>query len=189
MKQIVKTFLGLVLVISVISPTKILGQSEEAYSDLLFTIPEVALLDVEPVGISNITLVLTGNTEAGLPISASDASNNNLWINYTSSLATGSPNRSVSVQVASGSIPSGVALSLYASSDSGNGDGSMGSPTGTLNVTNSPQVLISGIGRCYTGNGQNRGHRLNYSLSISDYNELNFIESATIQIAFTLSDN
>ncbi|MBN1821845.1 MAG: hypothetical protein JXR31_14720 [Prolixibacteraceae bacterium] len=165
------------------------GQDDEDDCSLAFSIPEIALLDIEPTGMSNISLTLTTNPESGLPVATSGATNDDLWINYTSCLATGSSNRSVSVHIASGSVPGGLRLRLTSSSYSGSGQGSFGTPAGTINLSATPQTIISGIGRCYTGNGQNNGHKLNYSLSISNYNLLKYNNSTTIQIAFTLTDN
>jgi hypothetical protein len=163
------------------------GQTQGTES-IGFTIPQIALVDVEPSGSSSITFTLTIDPESGLPVSASDAINNNLWINYSSCFPTGGNNRRVTVQVASGAIPPGVTLTLLASAFSGSGSGTRGTSAGSVNLTGTPETIISGIGRCYTGDGQNNGHRLNYSLSISDYSALKFNQSATIQIAFTLTD-
>lgn len=184
-----KQIITIMLVVLIVLPVITRGQNSEGSSSLAFTIPEIALLDIEPSGISNITLSLTTDTESGLPVTAAGAVNSDLWINYTSCLATGSNNRSVTVQIASGTVPNGVTLTLQPSAYSGSGQGSTGTPTGPVTLSATPQVLINAIGRCYTGNGPSNGHRLNYSLSISDYSALRYDASSTIQIAFTLTDN
>ena len=180
---------SIILILFFITSQEVWAQNDEDDCSLSFTIPEIALLDIEPSGLSNISLTLTADSESGLPISASGAINDDLWINYTSCLATGSNSRSVSVHIASGSIPNGVSLILSPSAYSGSGQGTFGSPSRNIILSNTPQTLISGIGRCYTGDGQNNGHKLSYSLNISDYNSLNYNNSTTIQIAFTLTDN
>lgn len=165
------------------------AQDDEGGCSLSFTIPEIALIDIEPSGLSNIYLTLEAGSESGQPITAKGSINDDLWINYTSCLASGGSSRSVSVQVASGTIPEGVQLILSPSGYSGNGQGTHGSPVGEIILSQTPQTLISGIGRCFTGDGQNNGHKLNYTIRISDYNLLNIDESSNIQIAFTLTDN
>jgi len=184
-----KIYAYLIIILLWVIPGYINGQSEEESCSLAFSLPEIALIDIEPAGISNISLTLTTNPESGLPVTASGAVNDDLWINYTSSLATGSNNRSVTVQISSGAIPSGVAVTLQPSAFSGSGSGITGTPVGPVSLSSTSQTLISGIGRCFTGNGMNNGHRLNYSLEITNYNSLRFNESSTIQIAFTLTDN
>ncbi|NOY95537.1 MAG: hypothetical protein GXO81_04020 [Chlorobi bacterium] len=160
----------------------------DGQADVLFSIPEVALIDIEPSGFG-IELSLAAKSGGGLPVEPVVSSGGKIWLNYTSSLATGSNTRSVSVQIINGKVPSGIILLLQASADAGNGRGKAGIPAGRVYVSTSPQVIISGIGRCYTGNGPNYGHQLSYSLMISDYAELDFDESSTLQIAYTITDN
>lgn len=179
--------LGLIFLI--ILPIWVSGQADEDNCSLAFSIPEVALLDIEPSGLSNITLTLTTNPESGLPVSATGALNENLWINYTSCIATNGNNRSVTAHVSSGTIPSGVTLSLFSDAYAGTGgQGNFGTPAGTISLSSTPKTLISNIGRCYTGDGQNKGHKLHYSLGISDFQALRHNQSSTIQIVFTLSE-
>ena len=165
------------------------AQDDEDGCSLSFSIPEMALIDIEPPGLSHLHLTLEAGSESGQPITAKGSINDNLWINYTSCMASGAGSRSVSVHVASGTIPEGVQLILSPSGFSGNGRGTHGIPVGEVILSQTPQTLISGIGRCFTGDGQNNGHKLNYTLRISDYNSLNFDDSSNLQIAFTLTDN
>lgn len=157
--------------------------------DLHFSIPEVALLDIEPVGISNIELSISPSAEPGSPITINEGSNSSLWVNYTSSLATGSNNRSINIHIADGNLPPGLQLTVTAATDKGKGKGSMGSSTGEVVLSTFPRTIITGIGRCYTGNGKNRGHQLIFSLSILDYEGLEFDEELTLQITYTITDN
>jgi hypothetical protein len=156
--------------------------------NLPFTIPQVALIDIEPSASSSISFALTVDNESGQPINATGATNNSLWINYSSTFPTGSPNRKVTVQVSSGTIPSGIDITLTPDSYSGTGQGTFGTSAGAVVLSATPKTLISGIGRCYTGNGNTNGHRLNYALSISNYQSLYYNQSATLLIAFTLTD-
>lgn len=154
-----------------------------------FTLPEVVLLDVEPSGSSSISLILTVDPESGQPVSVTSATNTSLWINYSSCIPTGGNSRTITAQVSSGTIPSGINIVLSASAYSGTGAGTFGTSSGSVNLSGSPQVIVSGIGGCYTGNGINNGHRLNYSVNVSSYQNLQHNQSNTLQIAFTLTDN
>lgn len=164
-------------------------QTDEDNCSVQFSLPEIALLDIEPTSTTNIELSLTTDPESGLPLTSNDAANQSLWINYTSSLPTGGNNRTVTVQVSGGSIPAGININLSSSAYSGSGQGTLGTPSGILILSTTPKTLITNIGRCFTGNGQNNGHRLNYSLSISDFQALRYNNSSTIQVVFTLTDN
>jgi len=158
--------------------------------DIVITIPEVALLDIEGNGSYN--LGVNAPTEAGNPV-VFGSTINKLWINYSSIIGNSSdPSRSVSVVISSGNLPGGVDLKVQASNDAGNGGGSVGLPVSQLTLGSSPQTLISSIGSCYTGNGVGSGHQLTYILDQAgggNYSDLDFDESATIVVTYLLSDN
>ena len=166
-------------------------QEVKAQPNLVFNvlIPEIALVDVEPEGNNNISLDLTPPSEAGLGASGTSAHNNSLWLNYTSSKSAGGPSRSIYVQ-AIGTIPSGVQIKLQASARSGaGGAGVFGTPLFTpVILNNSPQLLISGIGGCYTGNGIGFGHQLHFSIEISDYSFLDIPGNSDVHISYTIAD-
>jgi hypothetical protein len=69
----------------------------------------------------------------------------------------------------------------------------MGAPTTAVTLTNTAQNIITGIGSAYTGDGVNNGHNLSYSLDLDatsgSYALLDFDESTTLEITYTLSDN
>ncbi|HFA52185.1 MAG TPA: hypothetical protein ENJ95_24470 [Bacteroidetes bacterium] len=156
--------------------------------DCTLTIPEIALLDIEP-NISTFTLSLDAPTEAGEPVTTSaSSSNNSKWLNYSSAIAFGAAARSVSVQVTNGMVPGGLNLMISASPNSGSGAGSLGIPVGPVNVSNAAASLITGIGGAYTGDGSGNGHRLTYSLQITDHGQLDFDESVLLEITFTITD-
>lgn len=152
------------------------------------TIPEIAMLDIEPDNTAlNLSFIIP--TEAGLPIVTANASANTKWLNYTNSLSPVVPGRSIEVQVSNGNIPDGVEILVDVSAYSGNGAGVFGIPSGTITLSTSPQVCISGIGGSYTGNGSNNGHQLSYSLGITDYDILDADQTGSLELMFTLVDN
>lgn len=88
-----------------------------------------------------------------------------MWLNYSSIVAWNSTNN-ICVSLSSGNLPAEIAIKLLAGPDLGAGSGKMGRPVGPVTLSNYPQVIIAGIGSCYTGQGINKGHLLTFSWSI-----------------------
>lgn len=152
-------------------------------------IPQVALLDLESATELAVTLDGTAPTEAGEKV-VFNASNNDLWINYTSIKSTANPSRGISVQITDGTVPAGLQLTVEAASYSGSGAGTTGTSAGSIKLSSSAQNLITGIGSAYTGNGTSNGHNLTYSLTqVGEYADLDFDNSSSLIITYTLSDN
>lgn len=148
-----------------------------------FTLPEIALVDVEPE-MQAITLSLINVNEAGAPINA--VTDNSKWVNYTSAVPQFT-NRSITAQLSGGTLPNGVVLTLTAANPSGSGSGTLGASAGTVTLSNTPVVIINGIGGAYTGNGVNNGHQLTYTLKITDLQNLT-IGTTSLSVIFTLTD-
>lgn len=167
--------------------------SNQDAHNVVIGIPEVALLDLEAANGTSITLGPTAPTEAGNAVSF-NSTDNSIWINYSSIIGSATePSRNVAVQITSGTVPAGTTLSVLAASYAGNGDGTMGAPTPAVALTSTAQNIITGIGSAYTGNGVNKGHNLQYALNLSSaagsYSQLDFDNSDTVVITYTLSDN
>ncbi|HAQ37068.1 MAG TPA: hypothetical protein DCX89_09095 [Saprospirales bacterium] len=151
--------------------------------------PSIVLLDIEP-GDHTVNLEISAPTEAGNPVTiGSLAADNTLWMNYTSALSSSASSRSVTVQLMSGSVPSGLRLRVQANTYSGTGAGTFGTPGGTINISGTAQNLLTGIRGAYTGNGVNTGHRLTYSLQIQNYGQLAGIQTGDLTIAYTITQN
>ena len=149
-----------------------------------YTVPKVALVDVE--GGASISLTLVAPTEAGLGMDMS-ATSSALWLNYSSTTATAQTN-TVSVKT-SATLP-GVALKVLAGADAGTGAGTVGSPASIITLTTSDQTIISAIGTCYTGDGTSKGHNLTYSLATSSYTAIKYTASPTsLTITYTITNN
>ena len=161
---------------------------------LRIEIPEVALINVQSS--SNTSIKFGGGSvvEAGqaLKINQTDDS---IWINYSSIVGTQTdPSRNVTIQIAEGTIPNGLDLFVKAGKDSGHGDGKMGTPASQMQLlTASPLDIVTKIGSPYTGVGPNKGHNIAYTLKLKEdkdsYGQLNFDETTTLVINYTLSDN
>lgn len=157
------------------------------------TIPEVALVDIEPAANKNITLGFTAPDEAGLPI-VPNGTNNTLWLNYSSIKSTDNPTRNVSVTV--DAIIPGIDIRVTAATATGSGGGTLGTPSAQLTLTAADQTIISGIGSAYTGDGANNGHNLTYALAtgsgpgtIAAYADLEATTTAVATVTYTISDN
>jgi hypothetical protein len=157
------------------------------------TIPEVALVDIEPAATKNITLGFTAPTEAGLPI-IPDASNTTLWLNYSSIKSVADPTRNVSVKL--NAIIPGIDIHVTAAAATGAGAGTLGTPSAQLTLSAVDQTIVSGIGSAYTGNGTNNGHNLTYALAagsgpggVAAYADLQASTTTVATVVYTISDN
>jgi hypothetical protein len=151
-------------------------------------IPEVAILDVE--GGASITLTPSLPIEAGLPLDFSTATNNTLWVNYSSIVASGKA-RTVSAAITTGTLPTGLTLKVTAGVYAGTGKGTFGTPTSQVTLSATGQSVITGIGSSYTANGVSNGHNLTYALgllSVDNYNNLIFANTS-ITVTYTINDD
>ena len=160
---------------------------------LTIGIPEVALLDIESSSSKAITLNATAPKEAGEKV-VFNQTNNELWINY-SSIVGNNMSREVTVQITDGDVPNGIELTIQASDYKGDGEGAMGTAAKKAIVLNDKKAtnIIEEIGSSYTGNGATKGHNLTYKIAQSKdkdaYSKLNFDQSNTLTITYTLTDN
>ncbi|RNA63924.1 hypothetical protein D1631_18065 [Chryseobacterium nematophagum] len=160
---------------------------------ITISIPEVALVDIEPAATKNITLGFTAPTEAGNPVTPT-ASNTTLWLNYSSIKSVADPTRNVSVKV--NAVIPGIDINVTAAAATGSGGGTLGTPSAQLTLSASDQTIVSGIGSAYTGNGANNGHNLTYALAagsgpggVADYADLQATISTVATVTYTISDN
>jgi hypothetical protein len=167
------------------------GQSDKHTIDI--KIPKVAILDLESSGnVGAIQLEAAAPNEAGLPLDLSKSVNSEIWINYSSIIGKKTePKRDVTVEITDGNVPDGLKIVLQASKDAGQGEGTVGEPLGDLDLSNAAQKLIGGVGSAYTGNGPNAGHNLTYTLKLIEgkYADLDFDQTGSITVTFTLTDN
>ena len=164
-----------------------------AVQQVVVSVPEVALMDLESATGTTVAFSPERPQEAGQAIDFSNQVNSSIWINYSSIVSSRTePGRNITAQITSGTLPQGVVLSVVASQDAGLGDGAMGKATTAVNLTDQAQDIIRGVGSAYTGNGVSKGHQLTYALSLSEatgsYASLDFNESGTVSITYTMTD-
>ena len=143
-------------------------------------------------------IVLKGDapSEAGNSVIFNDT-NSDIWINYSCSIIGTSvePTKSIAAQITQGMVPLGLRLSVIASKDASQGGGTLGVPESTPVVLNhlKANTVIDGIGVSYTGSGTTKGHNLTYTLSLDptlgSYALLDFNQSGSLTVTYTLSDN
>jgi hypothetical protein len=190
MRKTITLFAGLLLAGSTVVSAQ---DDHDDVHNLIINIPEVALLDLETAGDKTITMGPEAPKEAGEALDFSNQTNADLWLNYTSVVGSKSePSRDVTVQITSGTLPSGMVLSVRSAKDAGMGDGQMGTPGATIKLDGTAQQIISGIGSAYTGNGVMKGHQLSYTLGLDNkkgsYASLDYDQATTLAITYTLTD-
>ncbi|MFL9834830.1 hypothetical protein [Chryseobacterium terrae] len=160
---------------------------------ITISVPEVALVDIEPAATKNITLGFTAPTEAGNPVTPNTA-NSTLWLNYSSIKSVADPTRNVSVSL--NAIIPGIDIQVTAAAATGSGGGTLGTPSAQLTLSATDQTIISGIGSAYTGNGANNGHNLTYALAagsgpggVAAYADLEASATTVATVTYTISDN
>lgn len=108
------------------------------------------------------------------------------WLNYTVLLEASDPSAYISVDIASGSVPEGLELYVEAGGYKGFSRGKMGTPTGRIQLTHMPRILVDNIGNSYTGSGRNEGHQLTFYFKITDYAKLE-PGICTIYVQYTIN--
>ena len=188
-----KYTLSLSLVALAISATMSAQDTNTDNHTIAITIPEVALVDIEPAATKNITLGFTAPTEAGLPI-IPNATNTTLWLNYSSIKSVADPTRNVTVKLKA--IIPGIDIHVTAAAATGAGGGTLGTPSAQLTLSAVDQTIVSGIGSAYTGNGANNGHNLTYALAagsgpggVAAYADLQASTTTVATVTYTISDN
>lgn len=179
-----------ILLLSSISFGNFAQNENTATHDLNVVIPEVALLGVVSESQTDIALNAAVPTEAGNAVDFSDATNNRVWINYSSIISESTPKRKV-IAMVQGEMPQGVKLVVKASDYSGSGKGKLGKPAGEVVLSNQPSDVIVDIGSCYTGKGVNQGHYLTYKLEKDDASESYAMlnqQNTSVNVVYTLTD-
>lgn len=165
------------------------SQWGEGRVNVFFSIPEIALIDIESVSGNNVRFTVTPSTEPGENPDITEPSNDPLWINYSSALANSNFTRSITAEISQGSLPEGILVFLQASAYFGIGKGQLGHPAGRANLTNQPRPIIADVGSCFTGDGVNNGHSLNFSIEISDYSKIKAADETVFTVLYTITDN
>jgi hypothetical protein len=164
-------------IVFILIQTACFGQT----ASLSLALPNIAYIALAP---DNLAFNLVGVSYPQAGGGVSFTYNTLKYINFTSAVATG-VTRTITAQITSGSIPSGMALKLTITPASGM-MGTPGSNVSSINLSNSQQVIVSGIGGAYTGLGSGYGYNLRFELVISDYGQLR-AGNTSLSITFTIT--
>ncbi len=167
----------------------VFSQWEEAQISANFSIPPIALVDIEPSINNSISFTILPSSESGAAPQIQESSNEALWINYSSALPASLNSRSIVAQISEGILPTAISLYLDISMYQGMGEGQHGQPMREILLTNQPKEIITNIGNCYTGDGSNNGHSLSFSIDISDYSTIPSTKEYAFTITYTIIDN
>ena len=163
----------------------------EAAHAVVINIKSHALVDVESEKgeAQYINLSPEAPKEAGLGLDFSKATDNSLWLNY-SSIVKQKQTRIVSVSMKE-KMPEGIELYLTASKDVGEGKGKLGEAYQDGQKLSANGIkLVTGIGSCYTGSGYKKGHNLKFALKMDEdkYGEL-ITEDYKVEVIYTITGN
>lgn len=175
------------LFVILFSVTSIAQDSNQAKIPVLLGIPAKASLEISGSDLQ-LSIKPGASTEQRLtPISAG-----NVWLNYSSVVESESRN-TVYVSLNPGNLPAEISIQLQIGKDVGAGSGQMGTPAQPVILSTYPQPIVTNIGTCYTGRGQNKGHLLSYKWILDpEYDpELIRIESLQIEtgVIYTIIEN
>jgi hypothetical protein len=167
------------------------NDTNEASHGVNITIPTVALVDVEGVDGEATTINLAPDVtslEAGAAVNFSDATDNSLWLNYTSIIASDQDERNITAEIEN-TLPAGISLNLSAGGIS-TGNGNLGTSAGTITLTTSGKNLVTGIGSGYTESGFEKGHQLTYSLDMDNESYAALASgSYNVTVTYTITGN
>jgi hypothetical protein len=167
------------------------GQTNQTASHALrINIPETSSIALAGNSNDGVILNVQAPEESGHQWSFEHAKDSSIWLNYSVVKGSGEgQSKNVYVKIQDGTVPQGIVLTVQASDATGSGDGDMGTSGSQVQLNNNNQVLINGIGTCYTGKGIGQGCQLIYALQSSgealDASDLN---SQSLTICYTIAD-
>lgn len=165
------------------------AQWEEGELNVSFSLPPVALVDIEPDANNSIHFTVLPAAESGASPQIKRTTDQTLWLNYSSALVNPQNTRSILAEITGEGLPEGVTLNVEALRYDGTGNGQFGQPAGKVSLSSQPKAIITNVGNCFTGDGVNNGHQLTFSIEVSDYSKITAASESSFTILYTLSDN
>lgn len=116
-----------------------------------------------------------------------------IWLNYSSVIQNNTTN-TISASLATGDLPAEVSIKLIVSPDAGGGYGQVGKPTMPIFLSTHPQPIITDIGSCYTGIGNDKGHLLKFTWELNSGYDLDVlkyeqISNLMIRVIYTINSD
>ena len=188
MKSLVLTFVTILVFSSSIFAVAKADEMKSASHNISITINDLALIGISSTnGETNINLSPVAPTNAGEGLDFSKASDNSLWLNYSSIVSSSSAGRSITAKIVS-DLPGGTSITVEPKS-ANNGKGNVGTTAALITLSDTEQKIVSGIGSCYTGKSASNGVQLNYKLNMdeSNYADL-FNKQYGVTVTYTITD-
>ena len=149
-------------------------------------VPNVTLLDIEPSGSKNIAMSFVAPIEAGLGLTNPTA-NTALWLNYTSVVPAG-VTRKIVVKYTTAGL-AGVDVKVTPGTPVISGGGTGGTSGAQVTLTASDQIIVTGIGSVFTGNGASSGVNLTYNVDAPSAGFGSLVAATTpVSVTYTLMD-
>lgn len=175
-------------VILAILLSRILAYSQNPVShNVGVVLPELAILDIaQPDGSPDLH---QGHhpSEVVQQISLNGSLEHECWVNYSSLVRGGKPNRKVVASVG-GVIPEGISVAVEAADFSGNGKGKTGISAGKKHLSELPEEIISDIGSCYTGKGSSNGHLIRLTIEVDQAEVLASQFPVHLMVTYRITD-
>ncbi len=160
-------------------PLGILLASDTATQSVTMTVSSICVVDV--TGNPPTLAIVAPGTGGATPSNATDTST---YVQYTSTVATGTT-RNLSAKIGAGDIiPAGCSLKLTVTPSGGTNEGST---AGQITLSSTASNIVTGIGSCATGTGGTDGAQLSYSLEVTAMTSLQ-AASETATVTLTLED-
>lgn len=173
----IRSTLFLVITVLAFVPAVAVAGETTASTTIDFSVEEIAVMRV--MGTLSRPLTLTAPTPATSPVTDSGT-----FIHYTSLVPQGSA-RVLTASIASGDLPSGCALRVEVV-DLSHNDGWGTAVPGGAYLTRTTQSVITDIGSCATGAGNQDGVQISYTLVVEDEESLRAGETTRVTISFSL---
>lgn len=184
----IKTIPAIYLFLLIFISLKAFPQWEEGRINVVFSVPEIALIDIESHSTGLIHFTITSTGVSGEIPRIAENTGEQLWINYSSAMSQPNRSRTIVAEILQ-PLPDGLSMFLEASAYRGTGNGRLGTTSGKINLSRLPQPIISGMGNCYTGDGINNGHSLAFSIEITDYEKIKAMNESEFTVIYTITDN
>ena len=155
------------------------------------TVNDLALINIKKTGSGGVDITLNpaAPTEAGSAISFTNAKNDDLWLNYSSIVASSDATRTITAKLDK-NLPDGILLKLTATTPNNKGKGTLGeSVAQKATLTSGETTVINGIGSCYTGNGANAGSNLSYTVEVDPDKYATILSNDySVTVTYTISE-
>lgn len=188
MKNVVLTFAAILFFTSASFAGTEGNDTDKAEHQIGITIPTVAIVDIEGNG-NNTTIELNpsfSNLEAGDAVDFSGVTNSELSLNYTSIINDKTNKITAEIDVDTESNY-GFSIKLSVGSNNG-GSGELGEGQEDVELSTTPAAVVTGIGSCYSGDGNSKGRTLTYSLEAKDYSKIIGQEYDEITVTYTIME-